>query len=153
MAYGDLPRYMDLPRRAASDKVILLKMKEKDRCQRGFASMVYKYFEKKFAFLAGSETIVTQAMRVARDKSASGGSIKNQSMSNQELAKELNNSIIGKFEKWKVHSSFIDNIWCADLADMSLKNKFNERNRFLLSVINIFSKHTWVLHGFFFLKL
>ena len=27
-------------------------------------------------------------------------------------------AIIKKFEKQKVHSSFIDNIWDADLADM-----------------------------------
>ena len=34
-------------------------------------------------------------------------------MSNQELAEELKNPINKKFQKWKVHSSFIDNIWVA----------------------------------------
>ena len=31
-------------------------------------------------------------------------------MSNEELSKELHKPIIGKFEKRKVHSSFIDSI-------------------------------------------
>ena len=35
-------------------------------------------------------------------------------MSNHELPEELHKPIIRKFEKRKVHSSFIDNIWGAD---------------------------------------
>ena len=42
-------------------------------------------------------------------------------MSNQEF-KELHEPIIRKFEKRKVHSSSVDNIWGADLADMLLIN-------------------------------
>ena len=38
-------------------------------------------------------------------------------MSNRELAEELHKTINIKFEKWKVLSSFIDNIWGADVAD------------------------------------
>ena len=34
----------------------------------------------------------------------------------KELAKELHKPIIRKFEKQKVHSHFVDNIWGADLA-------------------------------------
>ena len=30
---------------------------------------------------------------------------------NKELAEELHKPITRQFEKWKVHSSFIDNIW------------------------------------------
>ena len=41
----------------------------------------------------------------------------------------------------KVYSSFIDNIWDADLAAMQLISKFNKGFRFLLFVINIFSKY------------
>ena len=37
------------------------------------------------------------------------------------------------------------NIWGADLADMQLISKFNKRFRFLLCVIDIFSKHAWVV--------
>ena len=45
-------------------------------------------------------------------------------MSNNELAEELHKQIIRKINKRKVHSSVIDNIWGADLANMWLINKF-----------------------------
>ena len=50
-----------------------------------------------------------------------------------------------KFNKRKVHSSFIDNIWGADLADMPLISKFNKGFRFLLCGIDIYSKFVWVI--------
>ena len=53
-------------------------------------------------------------------KKTSGSSIKNENISNKELAKELHKPVIRKFNKRKVHSLFIGNIWCADLADMQL---------------------------------
>ena len=39
---------------------------------------------------------------------------------------------------------FKDNIWGTDLADMQLISKFNKGFRFLLCVIDIFSKYPWV---------
>ena len=45
-------------------------------------------------------------------------------MSNKELAEESHKRIIKKFEKQKVHSPFIDNIWGADLPDMQITSKF-----------------------------
>ena len=42
-------------------------------------------------------------------------------------------------------SSFKDNIWGVDLADMQLLSKFNKGFRFLLCVIDIFSKYAWVI--------
>ena len=45
------------------------------------------------------------------DKITSGSGIKNENISNQESAEELHKLIIGKLEKRKVHSPFIDNIW------------------------------------------
>ena len=53
--------------------------------------------------------------------------------------------IIKKSEKRKVYSPFKDNIWGVDLADMQLISKFNKRIRFLLCVIDIFSKYAWVV--------
>ena len=47
-------------------------------------------------------------------------------MSNQQLANELHKPIIRKFMKRKVYSSFKDNIWGNDLADMQLVNKHNK---------------------------
>ena len=40
---------------------------------------------------------------------------------------------------------FKDNIWGADIADMQLISKFNRGFRFLLGVIDIFSKYAWVV--------
>ena len=42
-------------------------------------------------------------------------------------------------------SLFRDNIWAADLADIELLGKFNKGLRFLLCVINSFSKYAWVI--------
>ena len=42
-----------------------------------------------------------------------------------------------------MYSGFKDNIWGGDLADMQLISKFN--NRFLLCIIDIFSKYAWVV--------
>ena len=61
-------------------------------------------------------------------------------MSNQQLAEKLHKLIVRKFEKRKVYSSFIDNMWGADLSDMQLISKFNKWICFLLCVIDIFSK-------------
>ena len=36
----------------------------------------------------------------------------------QKLVQELHKPTIRKFKKWKTYSSFTDNIWGADLADM-----------------------------------
>ena len=79
------------------------------------------------------------------DKNASGRGIKNENISNEELAEELQKPIIWKFKKIKVRSSFIDNICGADLAEMQLISKFHKGIRFLLCVIDIFNKYTWVI--------
>ena len=49
-------------------------------------------------------------------------------MSHQELAEELllHKPTIKKFEKRKVHSSFINNIWVADLSNMQTISIFNK---------------------------
>ena len=39
---------------------------------------------------------------------------KNENISNKEFAKELHKPIIRKFNKRKVQSPFVDNIWGAD---------------------------------------
>ena len=44
-----------------------------------------------------------------------------------------------------MYSPFRDNIWGADLADMQLLSKSNKGLRFLLCVIDIFSRHAWVI--------
>ena len=77
------------------------------------------------------------------DKETSDSGIKN--IPNKELAEELHKRIIIKFNKRKVHSPFIENIWGANLADMQLISKFNKGFRFLLCIIDIYSKYAWVI--------
>ena len=79
------------------------------------------------------------------DKKTSGSDTKNEIISSKELAEELHKPIIRKFKRIKVRSTFIDNIWSADLADMQVTIKFNERFRFSLLVIEIYSKYAWVI--------
>ena len=52
------------------------------------------------------------------DKKSKGAGIKNEIKENQQLAIELHKPVIGKFKKRKVYSSFKDNIWSVDVADM-----------------------------------
>ena len=67
------------------------------------------------------------------EESTPGGGIKNENMPGQQWAEGLHKPIIVKFEKRKLHSSFMDNIWAADLADMQLIGKCN--NGFLFFVM------------------
>ena len=53
-------------------------------------------------------------------------SIKSKNILNQHCAEELHKQLIGKFKKCKVCSSFKDNIWGADIADMQLISKYNK---------------------------
>ena len=76
MAYGD---FKDLPRRTVADKVLcdkafnISKNPKHDGYQRGLASMVYKFFNKK----------------------SSGSGVKSEIMSNQELAEVIQKQIMG----------------------------------------------------------
>ena len=75
------------------------------------------------------------------DKKTSGRGIKNENISNKELAEELHKPVIRKFERRKVHSPFIDKIWVADFADMQLISKLN----LCLIVIDIANMHVLFL--------
>ena len=77
------------------------------------------------------------------DKKSKGTGIK--SMPDQQLANELHKPIIRKFRKRKVYSSFKDNIWGVDLADMQLMSKSNKEIRYLLCVFDLFSKYAFVV--------
>ena len=66
-------------------------------------------------------------------------------LATQKLAEELHKPIIRKLKKRTVYSRFKDNTWGADLAYMQLISNFNRRFRFLLCVIDIFSKYAWVV--------
>ena len=104
MAYG---KSKDLAKTTQSDKVLRAKAFKiasdlnYDGYQRGLASMVYKFFDKK----------------------SSGSGIANEP--NYQLANELNKPIIWKFKKRKVYSSFRYNIWDVNSPDMQSLSKYN----------------------------
>ena len=129
-AYSDSK---DLTKRTVADKILkniafhIAKEPKCDGYQRGLASMVYKFFDKKSKG-SGVKHVNTKLIP-----------------QNQQLADELHKPIIKKFEKRKVYSAFKDNIWAADLVDMQLLSRYNKGIRFLLCVIDIFSKYAWVV--------
>ena len=97
--------------------------------------MVYKFFDKKSASVMDKST-----------KGSGVTTLTNKSSSqNQQLAEELHKPVIKKFQKRKVHATFKDNIWSADLAEMQLISRYNKGIRFLLCVTDIFSKYAWVV--------
>ena len=79
------------------------------------------------------------------DKKTSGGTVKEEKISNKELGEDLHKPVIKKFKKRKSGSPFIDNMWGADLADMQLMSKLNKRILFLLCLIDICTKYAWVI--------
>ena len=70
-----------------------------------------------------------------------GSGIKNENISNKELAEELHKPIIRKFKKRIVHSSFIGNTWGAYLANIQLISKFNEAIQIFMLLINSVNTH------------
>ena len=100
--------------------------------------MVYKFFVKKST---GSGRRSLNSSTLYGLLSSSNNEIKQ----NIQSADELHKPIIRKFEKRKVYSSFRDNIWSADLANMQLLSKFIKTFRFLLCIIDIYNKYAWVI--------
>ena len=123
-AYAD---HKDLINRTKSDKVLRDKADdvasnpEYDGYQRGLARVVYKFFDK---------------------KSMGSGMAKT---SSSILADELHKPAIKKFNKRKVYSQFKDNIWGVDLADMQSLSRKNKGVKYLLFVIDLFSKCAFVV--------
>ena len=59
----------------------------------------------------------------------------------KDLAEELHKPIRRKFKKRRVLVGGIDRIWAADLVDMQAFSKFNRGVKYLLAVIDVFSKY------------
>ena len=129
-AYAD---HKDLINRTEADKVLrdkaydIASSPEYDGYQRGLASMVYKVFDKKST---GS------GLKKLKNTTKPSSSI---------LADELHKPIIRKFNKRKVYSQFKDNIWGADLADMQSLSRKNKGIKYLLCVIDLYSKYAFVI--------
>ena len=55
------------------------------------------------------------------------------------------NQLLENFKKAKVYSSYRDNIWGVDSADMQSLSKYNKGIKYLLLAIELFSKYAWVI--------
>ena len=125
-AYAD---HKDLISRKKVDKVLrdkaynIASNPKYDGYQRGLASMVYKFFDKKSV----------------------GSGINTIKSSYSILADERQKPIIKKFEKRKVYSQFKDNIWVVDLADMQSLSRKNKDIKYLLCIIDLYSKYAFVI--------
>ena len=77
---------------------------------------------------------------------------------NKKLFNELHRPITRKFQRRKVYSSYHDNIWGTDIANVQPLNnwgtdlvnvqplrKYNNRSRFLICVIDVYSKYALVI--------
>ena len=125
MIYLSMHGYLkDLTRRTASDKILrdkefsIAKNPKYDGYQRGFTSMVYKFFDEKTA----------------------GGAVKNETILNKELAEWLHKPITRKLKKRKSILTFYRQYLGCLFCRYAINNKFNKKNCFLLCVIDIFSK-------------
>ena len=74
------------------------------------------------------------------DKKSSGSGVAIEP--NYQLANELHRQIIRKFKRRKVYSSFRDNSWGVDLADMQSLSKYNKGIKYLLCAIDLYA---WVV--------
>ena len=77
------------------------------------------------------------------DKKSSGSGVANEP--NYQLASELHRDVFRKFKQRKVYSSFRDNIWGVELADLQSLSKYNKGIKYLLCAIDLFSKYAWVV--------
>ena len=62
-----------------------------------------------------------------------------------KLADELHRRVVTKFPKRRVIVVSIDNTWAVDLADMKQYSKQNKHYKYLLAVIDVFSKYGWLI--------
>ena len=62
----------------------------------------------------------------------------------QQLAEDLHKPITRNFRKRRVISKGIDKIWAADLVEMQKFSKWNKGMKYLLTVIDVFSKYGWI---------
>ena len=62
----------------------------------------------------------------------------------EQLAEELHKPVIKKFKGKKFYARFKDYIWAVDLAEIELLSSKNKYVKYLLCVIDVFTKYAWV---------
>ena len=113
----------DLAKRTIRDKILkdradgIARNRNYDGYQRPLARMVYKTFD---------------------TKTGSGMSL------NEQLTKELHKLVTKKFKGRKVYARFKDKIWAADFDEMESLNSENKNVKYLLFVIDVFTKYAWL---------
>ena len=88
-----------------------------DGYQRSLSAMVYKFFEKKIQMGQGTW--------------------------NEDLAEELHKPVRRSFQRRRVITYSIDDVWGADLVDMREWKGHNKGYNHLLTVIDVLSKYAW----------
>ncbi|KAL9986619.1 hypothetical protein ACROYT_G000790 [Oculina patagonica] len=63
----------------------------------------------------------------------------------EKLADELHTQIKRNFTRRRVIVNHIDEIWCSDLVEMQQFSKWNKGYRYLLMVLDVFSKYGWIV--------
>ena len=63
----------------------------------------------------------------------------------EKLADELHTPIKRNFTRRRVIVNHIDEIWAADLVDMQKFSKWNRGYKYLMVVIDVFSKYGWIV--------
>ena len=63
----------------------------------------------------------------------------------ERLADELHKPIKRNFPQRRVVVKHIDNTWCSDLVEMQKFSKWNKGYRYLLMVLDVFSKYGWIM--------
>ena len=63
----------------------------------------------------------------------------------KQLADELHKPIKRNFTRRRVITNGIDKIWCSDLVGMQQLSKWNKGYRYLLMVLDLFSKYGWIV--------
>ena len=76
--------------------------------------------------------------KVFDEKTGSGANF------NEELAQELHKPVIKKFKRRKLCVRLKDNIWAAVLAEIGSLSSKNRGVKYLLCVIDVFTKYAWV---------
>jgi len=59
------------------------------------------------------------------------------------MSKELHKPVVRRFKRAQVITKGIDDVWACDLADMGEFRKENENYRYILTVIDCFSRFAW----------
>ena len=63
----------------------------------------------------------------------------------QLLVKEVFSPQITKFKRQRIIPLYKDETWSADLIDKSSLSKYNNNYKFILTVIDIFTKYAWAI--------